>query len=83
MDALIVRGTTKTRVGLRAPTLQDGAAFIAAVWRSRALHKPWVTPKAKNPAEYADYVKRFDGEQNHGFLIIIRSSGEIAGVINH
>ena len=78
----IILRMPKRQVTIRPPQPDDCEAFIAAVRRSRALHGSWIRPKAKTKKEYADYLKRFGTDQRHGFLVIHRSSGEIAGVIN-
>jgi ribosomal-protein-alanine N-acetyltransferase len=67
---------------IRPPTSRDCAEFLSAVRRSRALHGSWITPKAKTPKEFADYLKRFSEDRHYGFLVIHRDSGGIAGVIN-
>jgi ribosomal-protein-alanine N-acetyltransferase len=70
------------RVFIRPPAAEDCAAFIAAVRRSKALHRSWVTPKAKTPFEFTEYIGRFDGQYRHGFLVIDRESNDLVGVIN-
>lgn len=70
------------RVLIRPPTADDSAAFIAAVRRSRALHRSWITPKAKTPFEFSEYIERFDSKYRHGFLVIHRESNDLVGVIN-
>jgi len=69
-------------VAIRALAAGDCAEFIAAVRRSHALHRSWVAPKAKTTKDFATYLKRFSSDRNFGFLVIHRSSGAIAGVIN-
>jgi ribosomal-protein-alanine N-acetyltransferase len=74
--------TTHRRVIIRPPAPEDCAAFISAVRRSRALHGSWVAPKGKTRKEFLAYLKRFSSGHHHGFLVIHRDSGAIAGVIN-
>lgn len=76
------KASTKLRVLVRPPTPDDNAAFISAVRRSRALHRSWITPKAKTPFEFKEYIERFDGNYRHGFLVVHRESDELVGVIN-
>jgi ribosomal-protein-alanine N-acetyltransferase len=46
------------------------------------MHRNWITPKAKTPATFARYLKKFETGPHHGFLVIHRDTGEIVGVIN-
>jgi [ribosomal protein S5]-alanine N-acetyltransferase len=66
-------------VTVTPPTEADGAEFIARVEQSRSLHESWVTPPA-DEAGFAAYRQRIQRVDHQGFLV--RSSGEIAGVIN-
>ncbi|HEX7576796.1 MAG TPA: GNAT family N-acetyltransferase [Verrucomicrobiae bacterium] len=72
----------KSHVFIRPPTPGDCDAFLAAVRRSRAMHRNWITPKAKTPAAFANYLKKFETGPHHGFLVIHRDTGDIVGVIN-
>jgi ribosomal-protein-alanine N-acetyltransferase len=69
------------RVFLRAPTLDDRKEFLNLVSASRRLHHPWVTPPA-TPAQFRTYVERMSEPGNVGFLVCVRPSGRIVGVIN-
>ena len=60
----------------------DCAAFLAAVRRSRAIHRNWINPKAKTRAAFAKYLKKFETDLHHGFLVIHRETGGLVGVIN-
>jgi [ribosomal protein S5]-alanine N-acetyltransferase len=71
----------KMRVIIRPPTGNDGPAFLAAVRRSRSLHRPWVSPPASTKA-FAGYVERAVSETHRGFLVIHRRTGNLVGVIN-
>jgi ribosomal-protein-alanine N-acetyltransferase len=70
------------QVVIRPPKFGDCEAFLIAVRRSRKLHGSWITPKAKNRIEFAKYLQRFSSGSHHGFLVVHRQSGGIAGVIN-
>jgi ribosomal-protein-alanine N-acetyltransferase len=72
----------KSRVSIRPPTAGDCAAFLVAVRRSRALHRGWINPKAATRAAFNIYLRRFSSGLHHGFLVIDRETGDIAGVIN-
>ena len=71
-----------TKVIIRPPVRADCDAFISAVQRSVALHGAWIAPKARTPKEFEKYLERFASGSHHGFLVIQRGSGGIAGVIN-
>lgn len=67
-------------VRLVAASLQHRAAFLAAVRRSRALHRPWVAPP-DTAARFRDYLSRRDGERGLGFFVL-GSGDELVGVVN-
>jgi ribosomal-protein-alanine N-acetyltransferase len=72
----------KSRVIVRAPTDDDCSAFIAAVRRSRSLHKNWVNPKTGTRAAFDKYFKSSPPGQCYRFLVIHQGTGELVGVIN-
>ncbi len=72
----------ESTVVIRPPTVDDGPEFLAAVRRSRALHGSWITPRAKTPKEFSNYLKRASGDRHYRFLVIHQESGGLAGVIN-
>lgn len=74
--------TPKSPVVIRPPTAADCPEFLSAVRRSRALHGSWITPRAKTPKEFTNYLKRASADRHYRFLIIHRDSGGIAGVIS-
>jgi ribosomal-protein-alanine N-acetyltransferase len=69
------------RVTIRPPTLRDWPAFQAAVGRSRTLHRSWVAPP-NTRKQFEAYVRRATSDSHRGFLVVLRRSGEIVGVIN-
>src|SRR3954451_19694256 len=71
----------KQLVYLRAPTTKDREVFLAAVNRSRALHRPWVQPPA-TVAGFTAYLKRLRREDHGGFFVCRREDHAIVGVIN-
>ena len=73
---------SKSRVLIRPPVSGDCDAFLAAVRRSRAMHRNWISPKARTRAAFAKYLKKFATGPHHGFLVIHRATGDIVGVIN-
>ncbi len=68
-------------VELRRPAPRDEAAFLAAVERSRTLHRPWVFPPAQREA-YASWLARGRRANTESHLVCRRDDGEFAGVIN-
>jgi ribosomal-protein-alanine N-acetyltransferase len=71
----------KTRVTIRPPTIRDWPAFQAAARRSRGLHHPWV-PTPNTRKKFAAYLKRMASDSHRGFLVVLRESGGMVGVIN-
>ncbi len=61
--------------------LRDSAAFLAAVRRSRPLHRGWVGPPI-NLQKYRAYLKRISSQDHRGFLVIHRPTQGLVGVIN-
>jgi ribosomal-protein-alanine N-acetyltransferase len=72
----------KSRVIIRQSKDSDCEAFIAAIRRSRSLHWKWINPKAGTRAAFNKYFKSSSPGQNHRFLVVLRATGELAGVIN-
>src|SRR5262245_53259375 len=68
-------------VRIRAPREGDEAAFLAAVRRSRRLHRPWVYPP-RSPAAFRKYLARSRSATCQGFVVIAGDTRELAGVIN-
>lgn len=68
-------------VFIRPPVADDQAAFVAAVRRSRALHRPWTTAP-DTPEKYSAWIERMTRPANHPFLVCRRDGGEFVGVIN-
>jgi [ribosomal protein S5]-alanine N-acetyltransferase len=70
------------RVFIRPLAYEDCDAFLAAVRRSRSLHRNWINPKAATRAAFTAYLKRFADDAHHGFVVVARESGELVGAIN-
>lgn len=66
---------------LEVPTAARRDEFIAAVRRSRVLHRPWVQPPA-TPAAFDRWLARALGPNRRSYLICHRESGALAGVVN-
>ncbi len=71
----------KARVTIRQPGTADAAAFLAAVRRSRSLHRGWVAPPNTLRA-YRLYLQRFTSEADRGFLVVHEPTKQLVGVIN-
>jgi ribosomal-protein-alanine N-acetyltransferase len=70
------------RVFIRPIAPEDCDAFLAAVRRSRSLHRNWINPKAASRAAFETYLKRFADDAYYGFVVVARESGELVGAIN-
>jgi [ribosomal protein S5]-alanine N-acetyltransferase len=70
----------KGSVHLERPNLRREADYLAAVHRSRALHRPFVTCAA-TAREYRDYLRRTRRKNQESFFVVT-ARGELAGVIN-
>ena len=70
-----------SRILLRPPVPADQREFLAAVRRSRALHRPW-TSAPSTPAEFRRYLERMSAPADHAFLICLRDGSGIAGVVH-
>lgn len=68
----------KSRVALSTLAKNDAGEFIAAVKRSRSLHRPWVSPPA-TPEAFGSYIVRMAQPGNHAFLVRRRDTGELVG----
>ena len=71
----------RARVRLERPSLAREREFLTAVRRSRRLLSPWVAPPDTARA-YRAYVARLDRPTHEARFVVIRSSGELAGVVN-
>ena len=66
---------------IRPVAQNDMRDFLAAVRRSRRLHRPWVTPP-DSPARFRAYLMRMQPPSNYAFLVCRRPDQAIIGVIN-
>ena len=78
----LLKRRANNRVIIRPAAPGDCSAFLAAVRRSRSLHRSWINPKAATRKAFADYLKRFADGSNHGFFVIHRETGDLVGAIN-
>jgi len=71
----------RSRIHLRRIVAGDERRFLASVEASRALHRPWVHAPS-TPLQFRIYARRVRKPENRGFLVCLRESGELVGVIN-
>lgn len=69
------------RVLIRPLEREDLKAFVAAVARSQALHKPWISAPG-TPAKFRAYLQRCSTPENQAFAVCRRDDGALVGVIN-
>jgi len=74
----VLRGS---RVRIRKPVLGDGDEVIEMNRRSKNLLHPWVYPPMDR-SSWADYIRGLEGDRKEGFLVCLKETGAIAGVIN-
>lgn len=67
-------------VTLEVPTRRRSGEFVAAVKRSRQLHRPWIAPPNSLSA-YRAYLARIARDASLGFLVVT-ADDELAGFIN-
>src|SRR5438552_2336956 len=79
--AAAAQSALKARVRLEQPTARAAREFLAAVRRSRALHRPWAAPPS-SAAAYRSYLRRAQTSAHVAYLIRSRASGELVGVVN-
>jgi ribosomal-protein-alanine N-acetyltransferase len=65
---------------LESPSSRRRDEFLAAVKRSRRLHRPWVYPP-ETPAAFKAYLQRLRRDAQLGYFVRTEN-GELAGVIN-
>ena len=71
----------RPRVLIRAPRVEDQAEFLRSARRSGRLLRPWASPPA-SPRAFRAYLARCRRDSFRGFLVCVRATGEIAGVVN-
>jgi ribosomal-protein-alanine N-acetyltransferase len=69
------------RVHIRHPSAADADAFVAAVARSRRLHRPWVSPPADAEA-FAEMIPTVDTPTSQRLLVCRNDGGDLVGVTN-
>ena len=68
-------------IELERPSIRRAEEFLAAVRRSRHLHRNLVTPPS-TMEKYRDYLKYSRRTNQEHFFIIVERSNDLAGVIN-
>ena len=69
------------RVTIRAPLPTDQREILAAVHRSRRLHRPWVHPPS-SPKLFRAYLEQGARDANESYVACLRATGELVGVVN-
>ncbi|HET6332568.1 MAG TPA: GNAT family protein [Polyangiales bacterium] len=67
-------------IRLTAPSTKFEAEFLAAVRRSRKLHRPWVSPP-ETGTEFRSYIRAKQSPTSIGYFVW-SGEGELVGVIN-
>jgi len=67
-------------IRLETPSLRQAGVFLAAVRRSRSLHRGLVAPP-RTRAAYQAYLARLRRPTHAGYFICV-DGGELAGVVN-
>jgi [ribosomal protein S5]-alanine N-acetyltransferase len=73
--------TVTVHVLIRPPSPADRKPFLAAVSKSKSIHRPWVTAP-DTTARFRAYLRRMVPPENYAFLVCRRDTGDIVGVIN-
>ncbi|WP_395104702.1 GNAT family N-acetyltransferase [Actinomadura sp. SCN-SB] len=71
----------ESRVVLRRMSIEDRDEFVALAKDSIGLHRPWVSVPT-SPQDYTEYVAGFDGVTGVGFVVCLRSTGQIVGFVS-
>ena len=67
-------------VRLAPPRLADQSRFLAAVRRSRKLHRPWVSPP-DSAEKFRYYVEKMRSPRDRAHFVIT-DTGELVGVVH-
>lgn len=62
-------------------TLADEEEFLAAAWRSRSLHRPWVSPPTESVG-FRTLAQGCQGPLHRGFVVRHARTDELVGFIN-
>lgn len=69
------------RLYLRRVSVRDEDRFVAAVRRSRRLHRPWVE-LPDTPQDFTAFMRSSRRSDTAAFVICLSGDGELAGVAN-
>ncbi len=69
------------RVYIRRPQASDAREFIKKTKDSVSMHRPWVFPVTSEDG-FRTYLNRIEDDRNEGFLICLKRSDEIIGLVN-
>ena len=68
------------RVSLRRLSAGDQDEFVALARASASLHHPWYSMPT-TPEQFQAYLGRFSQPTAEGFLVCVRDSGALAGIV--
>jgi len=69
------------RTFIRHPSQEDEEEFIALATQSASFHRPWMAPPTDHEG-FRGYLESLGGERKVGFLVCLRESEKIAGMVN-
>ncbi|WP_345434580.1 GNAT family N-acetyltransferase [Actinoallomurus vinaceus] len=69
------------RVTLRPLASDDQGEFLDLVSASEDLHRPWMSLPS-TPQQFEAYVARYEKPDEESWLVCVRSTGVIAGMVN-
>lgn len=81
MDTKTVAKKIECRVSLRALAATDAKEFLTLTRNSRCLHHPWIHPPLTQ-ADFNTYLKKLNQKNHESFVVCVKTTGAIAGVIN-
>jgi len=71
----------KSRVTLRPLVAGGQRSFVDAPRQNLRLHRPWVAAPLDEDS-FQQYLRRFDGKHNFGFVVLEPATGRLVGAIN-
>ena len=66
---------------IREPNKADEIEFITLMKGSKFFHQPWVAPPTDSDS-FNHYLEKISGDTKKGFLVCLKDSEKIAGVVN-
>jgi len=69
------------RVYIRKVRIEDKEELLKLTRFSREMHEPWISPPL-NDASFHSYINRTETDDHEGFVLCLKESDVIIGVIN-